>query len=76
MCRRWQPVRPERPAVAGIEGAEHAVNRRPDEHEIARGGNRAARTRCAGLDDLGLELWELAQRNVPGDVAGIRVQCD
>ena len=73
---RFELLAPELLAVACVDRAEDAVNRRADEDEVAGGRDAAAETRLPGLDALGLELLELAERNAPGDVAGVGVDRD
>src|SRR5688572_6330635 len=65
---------PEELAGFGVEGVEHFVLGAADEDQAAAGDDGAAEAFGAGLGDApGGELGELAQRDLPGEFAGVQV---
>ena len=74
MRGRDELLAPQFLAVARINRAEDAVDRRADEHEVPGRGDAATQARRArGLEALGDELRIFTERNPPRKVSGVRV---
>ena len=77
MGGRVEFLPPQLLAAARVNRPEDAVDRRTDEHEIARGRDAATKARLAGhRNPFCDQLFELAERHAPRDVARVRIHRD